>query len=140
VEAFFPESGWIILEPTPSQPGVILNRPDTIRDDLGRIEKLTLEEANQTQNPEIQFFSGINEKYKINTYLTQQEAKSKKNLIAWFTGFFLMLGFIYIIIYIIFLRKKPILLPLTIEKRIIQKGKKEVELQEKGLIIPKFLI
>ena len=81
VEAFFPESGWIILEPTPTQPEVILEEQNTIADDLSREETLTLENEDLEQEAEAGFFSKVNEKYKIVNQVEQPEATNSKNIL-----------------------------------------------------------
>ena len=77
VEAFFPESGWIILEPTPTQPEVILEVRNNIADELSREESLTLENEDQTQEAEEGFFSKVNEKYKIINQVDQSKTVTK---------------------------------------------------------------
>jgi hypothetical protein len=122
VEAFFPESGWITLEPTPSQPGVILEAQAIAREDFGREEALTLENADLEQDPESGFFSKVNEKYEIIDQVNQPEIAPKKNIFEAALVLFLMVGLIFII-YISFFRKRPVILPIILENRIIQNGK-----------------
>jgi hypothetical protein len=126
VEAFFPGSGWIILEPTPSQPEIVLNKiietPNT--DEIGRYEYQTLKEAAQIQNPELNLFSSINEKYGITNNNIQIKPSSTENSLAvWIISFGLLVLLILSLIYGRLLRRKPILLPLAIEKKLFEKGK-----------------
>ena len=126
VEAFFPESGWVILEPTPSQPGVDLNKPimNTEVNDLGKLENLSLGDSNQLQNPDLKFFSGINEKYGAKTREVQLKVTPRNKLLVWIIGSGLLIVLIFSFMYGIFIRKKPILLPLILEKNMVLKGRK----------------
>ena len=122
VEAFYPESGWIILEPTPTQPEVILEEQNIIGDELSREESLTLENGDQTQEEDAGFFSKVNEKYKIINQVDKPEAVSKNILLIVLVIIFLAAVVIILIVSFIFLRRKTIRLPGAIEKRMIQKG------------------
>jgi len=123
VEAFFPGSGWIILEPTPIQPNVLLEDQNTTVEDLGREESFTLRDADQAQESESGFFSKVNEKYKIVNEVDQSETVNKKIIFIMLIIIFLMAVVAILIVTFIFLRRKTIRLPVVIEKRIIQKGK-----------------
>lgn len=123
VEAFFPDLGWVILEPTPSQPGIILDQLDESSSKLERIESLLLKQEDQFLNPKMEFYSGINEKYQISAHSVGSEVESRKNNGFWWPGLIALSGIILSMVYFIFLRKKPILIPMIIEKEIIKRGK-----------------
>ncbi len=123
VEAFFPESGWIILEPTPTQPEVILKKKNTTAVDLSREESLTLENDDQEQEAEAGFFSKVNKKYKIVNHVDQPEVESHNLLLIMLIVILLMAVATILIIIYIFLRRRTIGLPGAIEKRMILKGK-----------------
>jgi len=123
VEVFFPESGWIILEPTPTQPKVILEEKITPSDDLSREETFTLENEDQGQGNETGLFSKVNEKYKIVGQADQSETVTKNIFVIVLTFIILLLIVTLLIFAYIFLRRKMIRLPGVIEKSMRQKGK-----------------
>lgn len=123
VEAFFPGSGWIILEPTPTQPKVILEEQITKAEDFGREESFTLRNDDQEEELESVLFSKVNQKYEIINQENQSEAESKNIFVIVIITLFLMAGVALLIVTNIFLRRKTIGFPAAIEKRIVQKGK-----------------
>ena len=56
VEAFFPDSGWIILEPTPTQPEVILEERMKAAANLIEKNHLFWKRKTSSQDPEMGFF------------------------------------------------------------------------------------
>jgi len=122
VEAFFPESGWIILEPTPTQPNVILEEKSTPTEILNREETVTLKNEDQKLVEEIGLFSEVNEKYKNVSQADQSETVTKKIFITFFILFFLLLIVILLFVTYLFLRRKTISFPIAIENSLIQKG------------------
>lgn len=123
VEAFFPESGWIILEPTPNQPEVILEEKKNTPDELSREDTFTLENEDQAQEAESGLFSKVNEKYNIVNLVNQSETRSKDIFIIFLTIIFLMGIAAFLIIKFVFLRRKMIRFPGAIEKWVIKRGK-----------------
>jgi transglutaminase-like putative cysteine protease len=126
VEAFFPESGWVILEPTPTQPSVNLVKPiiKTEVTEYERLEKFLLNDSTQIQNPDRTFFSRINEKYGISAKEEESKVTSNNKIPILIIGSGFLIVMIFSFIYGIFFRKKPILLPVILERNIIQKGRK----------------
>jgi transglutaminase-like putative cysteine protease len=126
VEAYFSGSGWIILEPTPSQPNIDYNKPPVSNEaeGLGREEKIFLDNANETQNPDLKLFSGINERYGITTKNVERKNSFGNNLFRWIITIG-VIGSLFLSLAVgIFIRKKPISFPIIIQKNFEIKGKK----------------
>jgi len=123
VEAFFPGSGWITLEPTPSQPGVILEAQNISADDFGREEAFTLGNTDQERDPGLDFYFEVNEKYQIINQMNPPKATKKNKIVMMLLIASLLTSGTFFVAYMIFLRKRTIKFPGMVEKRFIQYGK-----------------
>lgn len=123
VEAFFPGSGWIILEPTPIQPNVIIEEKLTTSEDLSKEETLILGNEDLGKRVDSELFSRINEKYEIIDQIdSSQKFPMKIILSVLMISISLISGIIFSLAYLIVFRKKEIGFPGLIEQRIIQNG------------------
>ena len=93
VEAFFPGSGWIILEPTPTQPEVVLKERNIAAEDLSREESFTLGNEDQAKESESGFYSKVNQKYEIINQVSRSESVSKNIFVMSLIIFSLMVGY-----------------------------------------------
>jgi len=123
IEAYFNDSGWITLEPTPSQPGVeFLNENQIDKgENIGRVESLFLQSPEEMPEENIGFFQDINEKYAFQT----EESTDKRNGIRFLIEWIVVIALIFLILlatfYLVMIQQKPIQIPQKIIKAIKQK-------------------
>ena len=115
VEAYFNGIGWIILEPTPSQPSISFADPTQTSEEISRQESLYLQPP-ESDSENLRAFSRLNEKFAVESYVTEQTNGFSRNI---YLGLFIMtaLGILAtVVVYATIFRQSSISAPLIIEK------------------------
>lgn len=117
VEVYFNGLGWVILEPTPSQPSVVFAAEVSNENDLNRLETLFLQPPDEEENKgRIKEFIQISKKYTAEVGLVK--STNQFSQMIWLI-FIAILGVGLVItgmIYLTFLRQDSIQIPLMIER------------------------
>ncbi len=121
VEVFFPEQGWIIFEPTPSQPSIAYIQGPVPEIIIERPERYSMDDQEGGQNFEREKYFEISEEF-FGKEGPIQNTKWKDFL--WITPFFILLlllvsGFQFVVV-----REKSILLPINIQRKLLEREKK----------------
>ena len=124
VEVYFTGHGWLILEPTPSQPSVVFPSENIIDDEIGRVEALYLQPPDEVDDPRrLKEFIQLSEKYAVEV----EEVISTDHIPQWILSVFIVILGLGLgaagITYLTFFRQNSIRAPLMIEK--VYKGKRK---------------
>ncbi len=122
VEAFFPDSGWIMLEPTPTQPEIILEEKVPAEDNLSREDTFIEENDVQKNENETGLFSSVNEKYKILNRVDQSRPEIRNIFMIVIIVIILCTIMISVIVITVFPRRKMIRFPVAVEEWMVKKG------------------
>jgi transglutaminase-like putative cysteine protease len=121
VEVFFPEQGWIIFEPTPSQPGIAYMRKSAAETPNDRQERSSIDDLESGKNFEREKYFEMSEEFLSKGELDKSAIWRD---FLWILPFFILVlmlvsGFQFVVI-----REKPILLPIFIQRKLFEKEKK----------------
>ena len=121
VEVFFPEQGWIIFEPTPSQPSIVYIQRSASETIIDRPERYSMDDQESEQDVERKKYFEISEEFFGNEGPTQ--SKKWANLL-WISPFFILVLLLVSGFQFVAVREKSILLPITIQKKLLEREKK----------------
>jgi hypothetical protein len=117
VEVYFNGQGWLILEPTPSQPSVVFPSEKLIEDEIGRVEALFLQPPDEVEDlGRIKEFIQLSEKYAVEVEEVEGANQNPQKI---FSVFIIILGLglgAAGITYLTFFRQNSIQAPLMIER------------------------
>jgi len=121
VEVFFPEQGWIIFEPTPSQPSISYIQRSAPEIIIERPERYMMDDQESGQDFEREKYFEISEEF----FRREELIKSAtwKDFL-WIAPFFILVlllisGFQFLVV-----REKSILLPINIQRNLLERKKK----------------
>jgi len=121
VEVFFPEQGWIIFEPTPSQPSIAYIQGSAPEIFLERRERYSMDDQEGWQNFQREDYYEISEEF-----LGKEEPNKSATwkIYFWITPVFILVlllvsGFQFFVV-----REKSILLPINIQRKLFEREKK----------------
>ena len=121
VEVFFPEYGWIIFEPTPSQPRILYKNEPIPDYEIENQENQPIKETEDTQN-----FHQLDDFDKINDLLNERatDKKATWKYLLWTLPFFMLFLIIFSGHQLIILRRRPVLIPIAIQRILCEREKK----------------
>lgn len=122
VEVFFPEQGWIIFEPTPSQPRI------SYAQDV--IPEIIIEGRNTHRNDALedeQNFERLDNLEMSNDLLLKEDISKKTSwkYFLWILPFLMLVLIVIAGFQIFILREKPISLPIALHEKMLKRDKKE---------------
>ena len=121
VEVFFPEQGWIIFDPTPSQPSIAYLQGSAQEIFIERRERYSMDDQEGWQNFQREEYYGISEE------LLRKEEPIKSVTwrdFFWITPFFILVLLLVIGFQFFVVREKSILLPINIQRKLFEREKK----------------
>ena len=121
VEVFFPEQGWIIFDPTPSQPSIAYIQESAPEIFFERWEGYSMDDQEGWQIFQREEFNEISEEFLRKEKLIKSE--TRKN-VFWITPFFILVLFLVSGFQFFIVRKKSILLPINIQRKLFKREKK----------------